>query len=226
MELKRFSERIWFLPYEKERDRPILGYVRGDRWSLAVDAGHSAAHTEEFYRALEGAGLPLPALTVLTHWHWDHTFGMHALHGLSLSSRLTGGHLRAFAEKIRREGTEFFLNMDPSIRLEYAGGREVRVVPADMEYAGEIYLDAGNCPVRVFQTVSPHTDDSSLIEVIPDRTLFVGDAAGGVFPTWEKDPAKCRALADVIRQTDADWCLESHWEPQATYELLESLESD
>lgn len=38
------SERVWYYPYESERDRPNLGYIKGDNWSLAVDAGHSATH--------------------------------------------------------------------------------------------------------------------------------------------------------------------------------------
>ena len=56
MELIRLSERVWYYPFEEERDRPNLGYIRGDSWSLAVDADHSAAHTAEFYRALREAG--------------------------------------------------------------------------------------------------------------------------------------------------------------------------
>ena len=64
MKLNRLTERIWVFPFEEERDRPNLGYIRGDRWSLAVDAGHSDDHVALFYRALEDAGLPLPALTV------------------------------------------------------------------------------------------------------------------------------------------------------------------
>ena len=79
MKLERLTERIWVYPYEEERDRPNLNYIRGDRWSLAVDAGHSESHVREFYQALEDEGLPMPELTVLTHWHWDHTFGMHAI---------------------------------------------------------------------------------------------------------------------------------------------------
>lgn len=29
MELKKLSEHIWYMPYESERDRPNLGYVKG-----------------------------------------------------------------------------------------------------------------------------------------------------------------------------------------------------
>ena len=76
MELIKVSDRIWYSMFEEERDRPCLGYIRGDDWSIAVDAGHSDAHVEEFYEALKKEQLPLPALTVITHWHWDHAFGI------------------------------------------------------------------------------------------------------------------------------------------------------
>lgn len=62
MKPDRLTQRIWVYPYEEERDRPNLIYIRGDRFSLAVDAGHSAEHVREFYRSLEEAGLPLPFL--------------------------------------------------------------------------------------------------------------------------------------------------------------------
>ena len=67
MELKRLTEHIWYMPYEEERDRPNLGYVLGKNWSLAIDAGHSAAHVRAFYALLAKENLPLPSLTVLTH---------------------------------------------------------------------------------------------------------------------------------------------------------------
>ncbi len=41
MELKNLSEHIWYMPFEEKRDRPNLGYVKGDKLSLAIDAGHS-----------------------------------------------------------------------------------------------------------------------------------------------------------------------------------------
>ena len=222
-ELNRLTERIWILPFEKERDRPNLCYIRGDKWSLAVDAGHSDAHTGAFYGAIKKAGLPLPSLTVLTHWHWDHTFGMHAVHGLCLAHEKTNGHLRAFREKLLREGPEMFYSMDESIRREYAGNKPVTVTLADMTYQGEMRLDLGNCPIRVFHAEAPHTDDSTLIFAESERLLFLGDAAGGVFPTWEKDGALSRKLADVIAKVDADLCLESHWTPESKRDTILDL---
>ena len=50
MELKKLSEHIWYMPYESERDRPNLGYVKGKNWSLAIEAGHSAEHTQSAWK--------------------------------------------------------------------------------------------------------------------------------------------------------------------------------
>ena len=127
MELKRLTEHIWYMPFEAERDRPNLGYVKGDHWSLAIDAGHSAAHVREFYKLLEKEGLPLPGLTVLTHWHWDHTFGMHAVKGLTLANNRTNGYLAEWKNKIETNGPKEFFALHESIRREYVANTEIIV---------------------------------------------------------------------------------------------------
>ena len=211
MDLDRLTERLWVYPFEEERDRPNLSYIRGDRWSAAVDAGHSADHVREFYRALEDRGLPLPKLTVLTHWHWDHTFGMHAVHGLCLANERTDRHLKDFRDRLGREGTAFFFAMHESIRREYRDGKPVVVTAADLVFRGEMLLDAGNCPIRVFEAAAPHTDDSTLIELPGEKALILGDSTGGTFPDWTVDPGKARQLAETIRRIGPEFCLPGHW---------------
>ena len=223
MNLNRLTERIWVYPYEEERDRPNLSYIHGDRWSMAVDAGHSAEHTKEFYRALEEAGLPLPKLTVLTHWHWDHTFGMHAVHGLCLANERTNQYLEAFRRRLEAEGTEFFLEMHESIRREYADGRPVVVTPADLVFRGEILLDAGNCPVRVFQAEAPHTDDSTLVEVPGEKVLILGDCTGGAFPEWTMDQTLADKLAETVGKIRPEICLPGHWTALSPEIIIQDL---
>ena len=219
----RLTERVWVYPYEEERDRPNLGYIRGDRLSLAVDAGHSDAHIDEFYRSLEAEGLPLPDLTVLTHWHWDHTFAMHKVHGLTLANRHTDQYLRNFRDKIQREGIEAFLAMDETIRLEYAGNRPVVIVPADVVFTGGIDIDLGNCSIHAFEVESPHTDDCTFVLIPSQGTLFIGDANSGAFPTWERDSALAGKLAGTIRALDANILVEGHWTPTTKEDVLNDL---
>ena len=223
MNLNRLTERIWVYPYEEKRDRPNLSYIRGDNWSLAVDAGHSEKHTREFYRALEEEGLPLPKLTVITHWHWDHTFGMHAVHGLCLANERTNQYLDAFRRRLEAEGTEFFLEMDERIRNEYEDGKPVVVTPADLVFRGEMLLDAGNCPIRVFQAEAPHTDDSTLIEIPGEKLLILGDCTGGAFPEWTVDQTLADKLAQTVREINPEICLPGHWTPLSPEIIIQDL---
>ena len=223
MKLEKLTERVWVYPYEEERDRPNLSYIKGDRWSLAVDAGHSEDHTRAFYRELEKAGLPLPELTVLTHWHWDHTFGMHAVHGLTLANEQTNRYLEEFRGRIEKEGTGFFLAMHETIAREYCDGKPVIVTPADLVYRGEMLLDTGNCPVRIFQAEAPHTDDSTLVEVPGEKTLILGDCSGGRFPDWETDPVLAGKLAETIRKIHPEICMPGHWTPLSPEIIIQDL---
>ena len=223
MELKKLSEHIWYMPFEEERDRPNLGYIRGDKLSLAVDAGHSEAHIREFYDLLQKEGLPLPSLTVLTHWHWDHTFAMHAVNGLTMANKRTNAYLLEYKKKIETDGPDEFLNMYDSIQKEYAGGKQVIVVPADIVFEGDMTIDIGGCTVRLLQTQAPHTDDSTLVFVCEDKTLFVGDAACAQFPNGFKDRNLAGILADKIRSTGAKTCVEGHWQPVVAEDTLSDL---
>ena len=223
MNLNRLTERIWVYPYEEKRDRPNLSYIRGDKWSLAVDAGHSEEHTMEFYRALEKEGLPLPKLTVLTHWHWDHTFGMHAVHGLCLANERTNQYLDVFRKRLKKEGTEFFFEMDERIRNEYEDGKPVVVTPADLVFRGEMLLDAGNCPIRVFQAEAPHTDDSTLIEIPGEKLLILGDCTGGAFPEWTVDQTLADKLAQTVREINPEICLPGHWTALSPEIIIQDL---
>ena len=223
MELKKLSQHIWYMPFEQERDRPNLGYVKGKNWSLAIDAGHSAAHTKEFYALLEKERLQLPSLTVLTHWHWDHTFGMHAANGLTLANEKTNNHLAEWKNKIEKNGPAEFFALHESIRKEYSENKEVIVKLADITYSGELTLDLGDCTVKVIQSQAPHTDDSTLVYIENDKTLFVGDATGDDFFTGIKDAALCNKLADKIRLLNPQICMEGHWVPVETDDTLNDL---
>ena len=223
MELKRLSQHIWYMPFEEERDRPNLGHVKGDNYSIAIDAGHSAAHTRQFYDLLEKENLPLPSMTVITHWHWDHTFGMHAVNGLCLANEKTNQYLATWKEKIETNGPGEFLSINESIRKEYEGNKEVIVVKADMTFSGEITFDLGGCTVKVMQTEAPHTDDSTVVYVCEDKALFLGDATCPQFPNGAKDPVLSRKLADTIKEIDSDICVEGHWVPVETDDTLADL---
>ena len=120
MELKKLTDRIYYLPHEPEADRPMLAYVKGDRLSLAIDAGYSSLHVKDFYEAIEAADFRKPDFTAITHWHYDHTFGMHAIKGVSIAHKKTNEFLRSQQEKAEDPSyIEILKNEDEHFRKEY-----------------------------------------------------------------------------------------------------------
>jgi len=224
MELYQLSERVYYSAYEEERDRPAIGYIRGERFSVAIDAGHSEEHLQEFYEALKKKDLPLPELTILTHWHWDHTFAMHVVHGRTIANKKTDGYLRKFISERSEENDREFLKLDPSITKEYKNQKLI-VVPADITFEKEIGIDAGGIYLKAFEAVSPHTDDATLILLPEEKILFFGDAMSGVFPTWIGDPDLKEQFIRVIEETDCEKCVGGHWPVFTKQELLKELRS-
>ena len=225
MELKRINERVWVTSFEEERDRPAIGYVRGDKYSLAIDAGHSREHVEEFYALLEENGLQLPELTVLTHWHWDHTFAMFAINGLSMAEKRTEDHLQKLIKEWD-DGTEDEMKaMDEHIALEYRDQR-MQVVGADVVFKNEIDMDLGGIKVQCLHTESPHSDDSVLILLPKERILFFGDCISGEYPEWIVDVRRMKLLLQKLEGLDFDMAIGGHWEPESKKELLDRFEAE
>ena len=223
--LKKISPHIWILPFDSPKDRPNLGYIRGEGLALAVDAGHSSAHVEDLYAQLEANQLPLPDLTVITHWHWDHTFGMHAVHGKTLARPETDRKLKELRGEMDSDPLwkERFLRSDPSIRMEYAGGVPLVIVPADEEVSSDRVIDLGGVSAHILMAESPHTDDALLVYVPEDRVLFIGDAQLGEFPSWRMNYDKLDALVRQIEELEADLIVDGHWKVYRKRDFLREL---
>ena len=184
------------MPHEEPSDRPVLGYIRGERYSLAVDAGNSRRHVEKFYAALDAAELRRPDFTVLTHWHWDHTFGLHAVDGAAIACEATNEMLcRAsrwkWSEEAMRErlwtGEEIEF-CDKHIRAEYPDRTEISVVPAGLVFHGRLSI----VPFPVSWTVKMKKKQKETQDILSYHTQAAGcsdkaraKASGGRQPIEE-----------------------------------------
>ena len=223
--LRKIGPHTWVYPFDSVKDRPNLGYIRGENMALAVDAGHSSSHVEDFYSALEDEMLPLPDLTVITHWHWDHTFGMHAVHGRTAARPETNDHLKQIIGKMDRDSeyAKDFLKSDPCIRREYAGGVPLKVVPAHEVIRDHTRIDLGGVTAELLYTESPHTEDALIVYVPEDRVVFIGDAQLGEFPSWRMDFDKLGALESQIRSLDVKTVVDGHWKVYSKADFLTEL---
>lgn len=204
----RLSDHVWYLEADHRSDRPVLGYIRGSRRAFAVDAGASAEHVRIFYEQLKAQELPLPDLTGISHYHWDHSYGAAFVHGLTLASdRCNEELIRESAFTWTREAMEARVEQGIDIAFgyhsklaEYPDLSQIKVVPADLALSGDLTVDLGGVTVQVLYCGGPHSDDHLMFYIPEDQVLFVSDASGKELFTleWEYDVEHPELLQDCI----------------------------
>ena len=232
--LIRLSERLYYLPYEKPTDRPNLYYIKGDDYSVAVDAGNSQSHVEKFYDALKEEGFDLPKYTIISHWHWDHTFGLKYIYGKSMSTTLTRNKLEEVSKwkwtieemKKRELNKEDIPFCNDCIILEYRDLDKIEVVSTDIVIDTNTSLDLGGITIELMPRVSTHSKDSMFVYLPGERALIVQDSDCEDF--YNDDYYDPKILKDMIRffeSLDYDRHLLGHAKPETKKEALERLKA-
>jgi glyoxylase-like metal-dependent hydrolase (beta-lactamase superfamily II) len=214
----RITEHVYWLP-PAPPDRPSLCAVRGERGTIWLDAGSSAAHTRKLSDFLTGEGVVMPSHVVLSHSHWDHVFGAAELGAQVVAHELTAGYLDELAatdwsdEAIDRRvaAGENSLQHADNVKAELPSPREVRIAPADIVFQAGLRFDLGGVRVQVRHVGGDHADDSTVMFVEPDGVLFVGDALYES-PSGGYTAERLLPLVDAIRTFGAEQFVEGHSE--------------
>lgn len=247
---EKLTEHIYVRPHDDYTDRPNIGLVRGGEHSLLFDAGNSAAHVALLRQELRDAGLPQPDLVAVSHWHWDHTFGMHAWGAPVIAGRETDRHLQTIRQwswddasmRRRLESQEDIVFCSEMIKREYPDRSQIRVTTADIVFDGRLTVDLGGVVCELIHAKGPHAADSVICYVPSERFVFLGDSNGKDLygQPWQFDlehegelgeilaalPYDRDLVAGYIRLLDAlDFtsCIGGHAGPMTRQELYQSL---
>ncbi len=233
MKLNMLTPYVYYTEHDSTTDRPCLGYVKGERYALMLDAGNSASHVKQFYQAVQEQGFVLPTFCAITHSHWDHTFGMAATGIACIASIQTQQKLEQMATwkwaecdmQNRLQTGEESPFCDTHIRLEYPDRTEIQVKPADIVFENRLSLDLGGIWAEIFHVISPHTADSVVILV--DDVLFLGDSycSVPVGDDWIYDKRLLRLYIQALKDIDFAQCIKGHHPPQTKAALLQELEA-
>lgn len=214
--LEKISEHVYWLP-PAPPDRPSICAVVGDRRTLMLDAGSSAAHTRGFVDAVRAEGAPPPTAVVYTHSHWDHVFGGAELGALVVAHASTAEELRALAatdwsdEGLDRRvaAGQASAQHAANVKEELPSPRAVEVAPADIVFHDALELELGGVAVHVRHVGGDHCAESSVMYVEADRFLFLGDCLYAS-PAGVLTAELALPLYDTILGFDAELYVEGH----------------
>jgi glyoxylase-like metal-dependent hydrolase (beta-lactamase superfamily II) len=218
--LEKITDRVFYMPCSEQTDRPALGLICGDKYSLIVDAGNSPKHAKEFLAELNSMSIPPVKYLVITHWHWDHVFGIKDMNLITIAHEKTKEKLEEMKrykwddtslDKYVKEGiyNDFTINC---IKEEIQDRENFTLGDLDITYKNNIEIDLGGLSCIIKAVGGTHTEDSSVIYVPKERVIFLGDCVYGTRYNGEYGytQEKLLPLIDEIEKFEADHFIISH----------------
>jgi len=231
--LIKLTERIYYMPSDDKTDRPLLGLICGDKYSLVVDAGNSPAHANEFLTDISKLDIPPLKYLVLTHWHWDHVFGIEAMNLITVCNNKTKENLDIMQklswddfmldERVGKgEEIEFCSKM---IKLEMPVRDGFKTGNADIIFKESLEIDLGRIHCIIDNVGGCHSEDSTIIFIPEEKTIFLGDCiCEDIYSgEWSYSRDKLLPMINKIKKYDAFYYLTSHHHPESKEEFFDYL---
>ena len=230
--LNQISAHVYWLAPDATTDRPTLGAIVGTQATLMVDAGNSPAHANLFLNELAKLDLAKPKYVVLTHWHWDHVFGVSAFEVPIFAYEETQRVIEEMAqldwsdEALDRrvdEGSEIEFCRD-MIKAELPDRTNFRLKPPDISFSSQLEVHLGDVRCQIKHVGGDHAADSSIVYVPEDKIIFLSDC---MYEDLHHGPRnytsqKLFPLIDEIMSYDADYYIFGHNpEPMPKIEMME-----
>ena len=219
----------YLLEYRENTDRPNLAYIYKENGSYIIDGGNSKKHIKHFYKQLRKNNLPLPKYSILTHHHWDHSFGLAFTNTYSYALSNTKDELKKHKTLIKENGIKYLIKekiitpfSKDHLLLEYKHKLKSIVVPEiDHTIVDKLELDN----LLLFKFPSNHTDDNLAILDKENSILYLGDALCGMIVDYDfiKDITVMKTQYELIKSLDFNTAIESHQTPKTKGEILEKL---
>jgi glyoxylase-like metal-dependent hydrolase (beta-lactamase superfamily II) len=186
--LNRYSDTIYYLSNEDDRERPTLGLVCGERYSMVIDSGNSPQHAQDFLSEVENLNVPPVKYVVITHAHWDHFLGMNEfVDATIIVNHQTNDIIKEWQRfSFDDRSLQKYMNanqMSPMcmkmIQTEMPNRESFRLKSPDVIFESTLTIDLGNKVCILDRINSTHTNDSTIIYIPDEKVVFLGDGAYG-----------------------------------------------
>ena len=184
LKLIKVSDRLYYLPHYEKNDWCTVALVIGDNHVMMLDSGASRRHVEMFMQQLEENSLPKPDLCFLTHWHWDHTYGLAHIDGVtSFATKATNDLLKkmqgwGWSDEEMKERLKTGEDLEfsyPHINDEYPDKSQIKIASATVEFKDELKIDLGGVTVQLKTLENSHSYDCAVAYIPEEKCIFLGD---------------------------------------------------
>lgn len=226
--LNKLTSRVYYMDYLQNGDRPVLGLVVGDNYSLIIDGGNSKAHCDKFLGYIKELDIPRIEYLVLTHWHWDHVIGIEYMK----NNPLTKG-IKVIANKLTEEKLSWMKELewtDEEIRKRVISGEEIEfceehikiehssnernfnIISPDIIFNDELSIDLGSVIVNLEKVNADHSEDCTLINIKEEKVVFIGDAMylDMYNGPWSYSREKLYPLLEKLKFYNANYYVPAH----------------
>lgn len=227
--LKKLANRVYYMPHYSETDRPSLGLICGDTFSVIVDSGNSPAHARDFLNLVEKMDIPPVKFVVITHWHWDHIFGMKTMGFLTISYEETKKKLE-YLKTLKWDDASLDARVETGEEIEFCSAMIKREMPTrnhlelkipEITFNHKLEVDLGGVTLVVEHVGGVHAQDSSIIYIPDDKVMFLGDCIYQDFYSgeWSYDMNELVVLLDKIKKYDVNCYVTGHQDPKTHEEM-------
>lgn len=222
--IHKIGKSFWYMTPISLTDRPVLAMVVGENKTLMIDAGNSEDHANYFLNEMKKREIANPEIVVLTHWHWDHIFGLSALtNAVSIASSETKSEMEkllpfswtdeAIDERVK-EGIEIEF-CAKAIKEEFKKHRDIKITLPDMTIEKRAEIDLGGVSCIVQHVGGDHAADSVIVYIKEEKVLFLADCiyAKMYAPKVHYTVQETLRLLDVLESFAAETYILSHQGP-------------
>lgn len=239
MKFLKITEHVYILEDNPYKGYPYLGYILNENQAFVVDAGFSKRHIDILKNYLNREKLTCPSFGVLTHHHYDHSFGLNSWDIDFFVSNESFNQLKRICklDYSLNNQLNLIINKDEShwalasINNEY--GKDINIFKLDISRC-KIYDNENSMysfklgqtnPLTIeFISLSNsyHSKDTTIVFIKEDKVIFVGDSlyydVYGVIQNYNEED--CKDFFETILKLDFNKVVFGHQEVGSKDDVL------
>jgi len=226
-DLEPIAPSVYIFPRDETPDtiQPNIGVIRLKRQTVLIDSGNSPRHARQILAAVNGNLLPPVRTIILTHHHWDHSFGAASFNvNQVIAHEKCASYLKAYAERewsatvLREEIAE-----NPKREISnnamidaISDWRDFQIVVPTMTFSSTMTLYLDELTIELEHVGGRHADDSIVVRLPEQRVMFIGDSyyPEPYYLRAEGDEDLALPMLNRFLEDDYDIYVDGHGEPR------------